>query len=382
MKVGIVGFSCIPASDFSPKIGQFYELVFEVCKDLMNKVNLNPSNIDFFVQASFDVIDGRMISNMYTSTASGAYLKEDSRVSDDGLLALAYAYVKILSGDADIALVVSHRSREVDEFLISNKIFDPFYYRPLGMTFLHGLAFQAFNYIVRSRAKEEAAANIVVKNRRVAKDNPLAHVREEIDLSDVLTSAPSITPLREAMLPPESVGSIALILACEELAPRISKDVVWIKSIAWSSDSYNMGSKPLHRLLALESAAKRAYRASDINDPKREIDLFEIFDITPYHEIMAYEALGLAPRYKGWQLALDNVTDPLAGQIPVNVSGGVISSNPFPATSLYKLYEAYLQLLGKAGKRQLEKVNRALVHGFTYLGGACSQTHIVTILEV
>ena len=65
----------------------------------------------------------------------------------------------------------------------------------------------------------------------------------------------------------------------------------------------------------------------------------------------------------------------MGGELPINPSGGVLSSNPIGATGLQRTAEAALQLMGKAEKRQVEGAKRALVTGF----GGCFWTDILAL---
>jgi acetyl-CoA C-acetyltransferase len=355
---------------------------------------LRRSDVDFFVEVSYDSIDGRMISNMYTVSAAGAYLRAEHRVSDNFLLGLAYAYAKILSGEADTALVVAYSTREVrdgDFTVLSNLIFDPFYYRPL-MNHIVGLGLQASSYRAMTNVSDEVVGRVVVKNRRMGSMNPLTGLKGSITLEEVLSSDYVVYPLRGSMLPPRNWGAVALVLAEETTARRLSDAPVWIAGIQWATDGYYLGGKPLGAylqpaipitgtLLSIRRASSRLFSKLNINNPEREIGLFEVCDVTPYHEIMAYEGLGLANWGTGYRLVEEGATDPRGGRIPVNPSGGHLSLDPYPATGAVKVLEAYLQLRGEAGSRQLSGVSRALVHDCTYINAPSTFTQSVAVLE-
>ena len=91
---------------------------------------------------------------------------------------------------------------------------------------------------------------------------------------------------------------------------------------------------------------------------------------------MLYEALGLCDSGKGGELIDSGVTE-LTGALPVNPSGGTLAGNPYMATGLIRFAEAYLQLSGKAGERQVSDCQTALVHGGH---GACLQSNGAVIL--
>ena len=71
----------------------------------------------------------------------------------------------------------------------------------------------------------------------------------------------------------------------------------------------------------------------------------------------------------------DGVTD-MDGELPVNPSGGVMSSNPIGATGLIRVGEAAWQIMRKAGPRQVKKdVNLALTTGF----GGCNWADVMLL---
>jgi acetyl-CoA C-acetyltransferase len=62
-------------------------------------------------------------------------------------------------------------------------------------------------------------------------------------------------------------------------------------------------------------------------------------------------------------MVLDGSTD-FGGCLPVNVSGGVLSSNPIGASGMIRFAEAALQVKGQAGEHQVPKARRALGHAY------------------
>ncbi len=78
---------------------------------------------------------------------------------------------------------------------------------------------------------------------------------------------------------------------------------------------------------------------------------------------MWLENLGLAERHHGWRLVEDGVTD-LGGALPINPSGGVLSSNPIGASGMIRFGEAALQVMGRAGGHQVDGARRALGHAY------------------
>jgi acetyl-CoA C-acetyltransferase len=86
-----------------------------------------------------------------------------------------------------------------------------------------------------------------------------------------------------------------------------------------------------------------------------------------WYEPMWLENLGFAAPGEGWKLVEAGVTE-LDGELPVNPSGGVLSSNPIGASGMIRFAEAALQVRGLAGEHQVDGARLAVGHA--YGGGA------------
>ncbi|MGC8567243.1 MAG: hypothetical protein C0172_03965 [Caldisphaera sp.] len=382
----ILGGCSTKMEDPDTKEEAFYMLPFKAVKCTLDKLSIDPKDLDFVLLASYDLIDGRMISNMYSGMSSGAFLKYESRVADDGTLALAYANSLINSYEGELGLVVAYAAQEVDPLTISLQTLDPFVYRPIGINYLAQFALQASSYLNQFKIinKWDQISSIITFNdRKAAMLNPRAHIRGNVTIEDIEKDDYIIWPLKKSMIPPMTRGAVALLVGNEHAARERMLDAnVLIKSIRWYTDSYYFGlSKQLSMIPPLARAAREAYNESGIIDPAKDIDFFEISDVTPAHYIMEIEALGLSKIGKGWQLIESGDAGP-DSSIIINRSGGTLSTDPYPAGGLFKTYEAYLQLEGKSGSNQIDKpIKRGLVHGYSYISGIMGQTHSVVILE-
>jgi acetyl-CoA C-acetyltransferase len=78
-------------------------------------------------------------------------------------------------------------------------------------------------------------------------------------------------------------------------------------------------------------------------------------------EIVQYEILGFAERGEGAQLIESGATSLPSNRLPVNASGGLIGDgHPVGATGVRQVAEAFKQLTGKAGARQIDGAERFL----------------------
>ena len=66
---------------------------------------------------------------------------------------------------------------------------------------------------------------------------------------------------------------------------------------------------------------------------------------------------------EGWKLTESGETA-IGGRLPVNMSGGVLCSNPIGASGMLRFAEAALQVMGEAGEHQVDGARRALGHAY------------------
>ena len=374
-KVAIVGVAQTKYE--ADKIDQTYmELDFEVVKKLHNALGITPDDVGSVITSSNDFNDGRTIANMAIQDAVGSVRKSESRVSGDGAFAYVYAAMRILSQEYETVMVVSHsKCSEGDQFLINNSIFDPYYQRHLGLDQISSAGLMANMYMSKYGISEEQAAKVVVKNRKNGVNNPYAHLQKEVSIDEVLNSPMLAYPLKELDFPPYSDGAVAMLLTNKENAKKYTDTPVWLKGYASCTDAYYLGHRTMTDLIGLELAAKEAYKMAGINDPVKDLDVAEVSDAFSAHELMIYEALGLCEKGGGGKF-IDSGESQIDGSIPVNPSGGVLSSNVAMANGLVRVAEIASQLTGKAERRQISGAKTGLAYG---MNGICSQGNCVLI---
>lgn len=119
------------------------------------------------------------------------------------------------------------------------------------------------------------------------------------------------------------------------------------------------------------ASARDAYAQAGIEDPATALSLAEVHDCFTPTEIVLMEDLGFSGRGQGWKDMLGGDFD-ADGRLPVNVDGGLKSfGHPVGASGLRMLYEAWLQLRGQAGVRQLADPHTALTHNLGGRPGGC-----------
>jgi acetyl-CoA C-acetyltransferase len=235
---------------------------------------------------------------------------------------------------------------------------------------------QARRYLNRYGITEKQCALVSVKNHGNALANPYAQLPMRITVEDVLASRMLSDPIKLLDASPISDGACALILARESAARKITSRPVWVRGVGYSADAYHLGDRDLADCEALVQAARRAYRMAGIHDPRKEIDLVELYDAFSYQELLWTEGLGLCDRGQGGKLMESGATQ-MTGNLPVNPSGGLLSAHTVIAAGLIRMAEVFLQVRGEAGDRQVSGARTGVAHG---VNGPCGQSHCVWVL--
>ncbi len=112
-----------------------------------------------------------------------------------------------------------------------------------------------------------------------------------------------------------------------------------------------------------QDCAADVYKQAGITNPRKEIDVAEIYVPFSWYEPMWMENLGFCAEGEGWKMTLEGATA-FDGDIPINPSGGVMSSNPIGASGMIRFAEAALQVQGRAGEHQIAGAKKALGHAY------------------
>jgi acetyl-CoA C-acetyltransferase len=355
------------------------DMIYETVSDLLEQMEMNITDVDTVIGAGDDVLDGRSISNVFTAEYAGAFLKEESKVEDDGAFAAAYAFMRIASGSFDTALIYGYsKSSDSSPQHYSGMIADPFYLRPLGVEAITAAALQAQCYYQRFGITEEQAALVSVKNRRHAINNPHAQIKGEFTVEDVMNSPMIASPIKRLDASPVTDGCCAILLASEEAIKKLDCKATWIRGIGFSTDAYYPGYRDLTEIRSAHIASERAYKMASIIEPKKEIHAAEVYEPFSFQELMLCEAFGFCDKGKGGEFIESVMNDAsTSGSLPVNQSGGALSANPIFAAGLIRLAEAAKQVTGQSSSSGQE-IKTALAHATS---GFCLQSNIVYVLS-
>jgi acetyl-CoA C-acetyltransferase len=219
-------------------------------------------------------------------------------------------------------------------------------------------------YIRRSGAPPHIGALVAVKDRRNGALNPYAHLQQgDITLEKVLASPMLWDPVRYDETCPSSDGACAVIIGDSDAAAAAPGPVAWIRATAMRSEPTMFAGKDHVNPAAGRECVAALWRQAGVTDPLNEIDVAEIYVPFSWYEPMWLENLGFTAAGEGWRLTEAGETA-IGGRLPVNPSGGVLSSNPIGASGLLRFAESALQVMGKAGAHQVPGARVALGHAY------------------
>ena len=229
-------------------------------------------------------------------------------------------------------------------------------------------------YSAKYRIKDEdlkrAMAHVSVKSHANGALNPKAHLRKPVTEAQVMNSPIIAHPLGLFDCCGVSDGSACAIVTTPEIARKLGKkDFVTVKSIQLalsSGEEAGFNEWDGDHFATTTRCSVKAYQEAGIRNPREEISMMEVHDCFSITELVTMEDLHISERGRAVSDIMDGFYD-RDGKLPCQVDGGLkCFGHPIGASGIRMLYEMYLQLHGRAEKRQLDNPRFGLTHN---LGG-------------
>ncbi|GHF64668.1 acetyl-CoA C-acetyltransferase [Amycolatopsis bartoniae] len=313
-----------------------------------------------------DLFEGVMMPELFLADSLGATGKPLLRVHTAGSVGGSTALVAASLVQAGVhrrVLTVAYEKQSESNAMWALSIMPPFN-MPVGAGAGGYFAPHVRSYIRRSGAPEHVGAIVAAKDRRNGALNPFAHLRQaEITVESVRASQMLWDPIRYDETCPSSDGACAIVLGDEAAGEAVPGGAAWIHATAMRTEPTTFAGRDQVNPQAGRDAAAALWREAGITDPLSEVDAAEIYVPFSWFEPMWLENLGFTPEGEGWKLTESGETA-LGGRLPVNPSGGVLSSNPIGASGMLRFAEAAKQVMGRAGDYQVDGARVALGHAY------------------
>ncbi len=297
----------------------------------------------------------------------GAEVNTSYAACASGSQALAAARAKILSGQAEVALVIGADTTPKG-FLAPAKgerPDDPDWVRfRVGVTNPTYFALYARRRMEMYGDTQEDFARVKVKNAEHGFTNPKARYRKQFTMEDVAASAMVADPLRLMDICATSDGGAALIVCSLDYARKIGKAnaprIAAISTVTptFASAVIEMPDLATDSAVAMDAHSfraalpRKAYEEAGIGP--EDVSVAEVYDLSTALEMDWMEDLQLCPRGEAAGLVREGATR-IGGRMPINPSGGLACfGEAVPAQAIAQVCELTWQLRGQSGDRQVQ----------------------------
>jgi acetyl-CoA acetyltransferase len=361
MDTYVLGLAMHPASAWVAD-KRLEEMVFDTAKAALDDAGIAREELDHVTIAACDELDGRSISSMLLSAPAGAYLKDEIKVTDSGLIGLCMEVLRIESGRFHLGLLSSwNKSSKAPFEDVMRMRCEPFYTRDIGlnMSIADGVFAQAVSGAYGIAESEVNAA--VQDSYKRANRNDRGMLPTVPTLAQIGASPYVASPLRKIQQAPITDGGASMVICSGDWLSKHPDHhaLARLSGVAWRVDNYQLGRERLSALRGFKAAFQKAMAMSGIRDFS-QLDLIELDSQTAFHDVAFRRALNLP------------------GACQVSPSGGPFAQNPYFCTGLVNAAEAVLQVSGRAGAVQVKGAKRAAAHG---CHGFAQQGNAVAIFE-
>ncbi|MFF0546247.1 thiolase domain-containing protein [Nocardia thailandica] len=332
-EIAVVGFAHAPHVPETFGTTNGVEMLVPCFRQLYDDLGITKADIDFWCSGSSDFLAGRAFSFISAIDAIGAVPPiNESHVEMDAAWALYEAWVKLLSGQAQTALVYGFGKASAGNLhQVLTMQLDPYLVGPLWPDAVSVAGLQARAGLDAGRWTERDMAAVAGG-----------------DIESLLATPYVADPLRAHDIAPITDGAAAIVLAVGDRARELCERPAWITGIAHNIDSGALGARDLTRAPSAAAAAEAATRGD-----RSGIELAELHAPFSHQQLILAEAIGLD------------------GSVTVNPSGGALAANP--------MFAAGLERIGNAARAVMSgQARRTLAHATS---GPALQQNLVAVLE-
>ena len=293
-----------------------------------------------------------------------------------GAAMLMAARELVRSGRCRNVLVVEGENRLTGQSRDSSiqtlaQVGDADYEVPNGASVPAYYALMASEYMHRTGVTSADLAEFAVLMRANAARHPEAHLRTPITHAEVLAAKPIAAPLSLLDCCPISDGAMAFVVSAEP-GPHAP---VRLAGAGQAHRHQHLTAMANVMRCGASDAAAQAFAEAGLTPA--DIDYLGIYDSFTITLVMLLEEIGFAPRAGAAARARAGDFAP-TGTLPLNTHGGLLSfGHCGVAGGMAHTVEAWRQMTGQAGERQIRAPQRAFIHA----DGGVMSSHVSLILS-
>jgi acetyl-CoA acetyltransferase len=324
------------------------EMLMPCFHALYDELGLKQTDIGFWCSGSCDYLAGRAFSFISAIDSIGAVPPiNESHVEMDGAWALYEAYIKLLTGEIDTALVYGFGKSSAGTLRrVLALQTDPYTVAPLWPDSVSMAGLQARLGLDAGKWTAEQMAQVALDSFAVAGRTDSEKPAKSVD--ELLARPYFADPLRRHDIAPITDGASAIVLAAGDRARELRENPAWITGIEHRIETPVLGARDLTTSPSTQASAQAA-TGGDVGS----IEIAEIYAPFTHQQLILTEAIGLPSSTK------------------INPSGGTLAANP--------MFSAGLERIGFAAQHIFDgSAGRVLAHATS---GPVLQQNLVAVLE-
>jgi acetyl-CoA acetyltransferase len=346
--IAVVGFAHAPHVRRTDGTTNGVEMLMPCFQALYGELGLQQTDIGFWCSGSSDYLAGRAFSFISAIDSIGAVPPiNESHVEMDAAWALYEAYIKLLTGEVDTALVYGFGKSSAGTLRrVLAMQTDPYTVAPLWPDSVSMAGLQARFGLDAGKWTAEQMAQVALDSFAAAGRTDAEKPAKSID--ELLSRPFFADPLRRHDIAPITDGASAIVLAVGDRARELRENPAWITGIEHRIETPVLGARDLTTSPSTAASAKAA-----TGGDAGSIEVAEIYAPFTHQQLILTEAIGLPSSTK------------------VNPSGGALAANP--------MFSAGLERIGFAAQHIFDgSASRVLAHA---TGGPVLQQNLVAVLE-
>ncbi len=346
--VAVVGFAHAPHVRRTEGTTNGVEMLMPCFSSLYEQLGITKTDIGFWCSGSSDYLAGRAFSFISAIDSIGAVPPiNESHVEMDAAWALYEAYIKLLTGEVDTALVYGFGKSSAGTLRrVLALQTDPYTVAPLWPDAVSMAGLQARMGIDAGKWTPEQMAQVALDTFAVAERTDSEKPAQSID--ELLSRPYFAEPLRRHDIAPITDGASAIVLAAGDRAREMRENPAWITGFEHRIETSSLGARDLTSSPSTAASAKAA-----TGGDAGSVDVAEIYAPFTHQHLILTEAIGLGSSTK------------------VNPSGGALAANP--------MFSAGLERIGFAARHIFDgSAQRVLAHATS---GPALQQNLVAVME-
>jgi acetyl-CoA acetyltransferase len=346
--IAVVGFAHAPHVRRTDGTTNGVEMLMPCFHQLYGELGLQQTDIGFWCSGSSDYLAGRAFSFISAIDSIGAVPPiNESHVEMDAAWALYEAYIKLLTGQVDTALVYGFGKSSAGTLRrVLALQTDPYTVAPLWPDSVSMAGLQARMGLDAGKWTAEQMAQVALDSFAAAGRTDSEKPAKSID--ELLGRPYFADPLRRHDIAPITDGASAIVLAAGDRARELRENPAWITGFEHRIETPILGARELTTSPSTAASAKAA-TGGDVGS----IDVAEIYAPFSHQHLILTEAIGLPSSTK------------------VNPSGGALAANPMFSAGLERIGFAAQHIFNGAARR-------VLAHATS---GPVLQQNLVAVLE-